>query len=92
MPVHIATVNGKKGAVKMLVERCRKTLEKATNRMETLLHLAVMANCLGCVHYLIDQGVNLNLKDENGNTCLHLAAAKRNCQVLTNSLHSYLHE
>lgn len=83
MPVHIATTNGKHEVIKMLVERCKETQEKATNKMETLLHLAVMANCLDSIRYLIDQGINLNKKDENGNTCLHLAVAKSNHQVCT---------
>jgi ankyrin repeat protein len=91
MSVHIATVNGNHDVVKALVERCRDSLDKATHRMETLLHLAVMANCLDCVRYLVDQDVNFNQKDENGNSCLHLAVAKGNRPVFTDKFPLYLY-
>ncbi|KAJ4820803.1 Ankyrin repeat-containing protein [Rhynchospora pubera] len=56
MPVHIAAINGKHTIVKMLVERCRDLSDKTTYRKETLIHLAVIANCLDSVCYLIIQG------------------------------------
>ncbi|KAJ3704950.1 hypothetical protein LUZ61_008655 [Rhynchospora tenuis] len=87
MPVHIAAINGKHTIVEMLVERCRDLLDKTTHRKETLIHLAVIANCLDSVRYLITQGVDLNEKDVDGNTCLHLACQKKNHQVITNLLH-----
>ncbi|KAJ4745180.1 hypothetical protein LUZ62_079585 [Rhynchospora pubera] len=86
MPAHIATINGKHTIMKMLIERCKDVLDKTTHRKETLMHLAVIANCIGSVRYLINQDVNLNEKDVDGNTCLHLACQKKNHQIITHLL------
>ncbi|KAJ4770013.1 Ankyrin repeat family protein [Rhynchospora pubera] len=83
LPVHIAAINGKHTIMKMLVDKCKDVLDKTTRRKENLLHLAVIANCLDSVHYLINEGVNPNEKDVDGNTSLHLACYNKNHQVIT---------
>jgi ankyrin repeat protein len=81
MPAHVAAINGENDIVKILVARCKEVLVMTTHRKETLLHLAVIASCLDSVQFLINQGVDLNEKDVDGNTCLHLACKKRNHHV-----------
>ncbi|KAJ4761048.1 Ankyrin repeat-containing protein, partial [Rhynchospora pubera] len=83
MAAHIAAINGEHTIMKMLVEGCKHVLNETTPRHETLLHLAVVANCFDSVCYLIKKGINLNEKNVDGNTCLHLACQKRNHQVIT---------
>ncbi|KAJ1695378.1 hypothetical protein LUZ63_012076 [Rhynchospora breviuscula] len=82
MPVHMAAINAKHEVLKMLVERCKETLDMVTARKETLLHLATMANCPNSVSYLIARGIDINAMDDRKNTCLHLAVAKSNYQVI----------
>ncbi|KAJ3701055.1 hypothetical protein LUZ61_004760 [Rhynchospora tenuis] len=83
LPVHIAAINGKHNIVELLIDNCEDVLDKRTRRKETLLHLAVIANCLHSIRYLINKGVNPNAKDIDGNTCLHLACYNKNHQVIT---------
>ncbi|KAJ4761049.1 hypothetical protein LUZ62_071424 [Rhynchospora pubera] len=78
MPAHMAAINGEYTTMKMLIEKCRDVLDKTTRAKETLMHLAVIANCLDSVRYLINLGVNPNEEDVDRNTCLHLACQNRN--------------
>ncbi|KAJ3688319.1 hypothetical protein LUZ61_017483 [Rhynchospora tenuis] len=82
MPVHMVAINGKNEVLEMLVERCKETLDMVTTRKETLLHLAIMANCSDSISYLITHGIDINAQDDSRNTCLHLAVAKSNYQVI----------
>lgn len=56
------------------------------NRMNyqgvTSLYLAVFNNQPSLVDYLLEQGINPNLKNKNGNTALQLAADKGNVECL----------
>jgi ankyrin repeat protein len=81
MPAHVAAINEENDIIKILVARCKEVLVKTTHRKKTLLHLAVIASCLSSIQFLINQGVDLDGKDVDGNTCMHLACKKRNHQV-----------
>ncbi|KAJ3688317.1 hypothetical protein LUZ61_017481 [Rhynchospora tenuis] len=82
LPVHYAAIHGNFEVVVMLIQRCEDTLHELTSRNETLLHLAVKANCLKTIKFLICHDMKLDLKDDKGNTCLHVAVARRNQHVI----------
>ncbi|KAJ1686255.1 hypothetical protein LUZ63_017645 [Rhynchospora breviuscula] len=82
LPVHYAAIHGNFVVVVMLIRRCEDTLHELTSRNETLLHLAVKANCLKTIKFFICHGMKLDLQDDKGNTCLHVAVARRNQHVI----------
>ena len=48
----------------------------------TLLHLMAMDNMLKIVKYLVSEGVNINVLDNEGNTALHYAAKAGYCDMI----------
>ncbi|KAJ1690576.1 hypothetical protein LUZ63_014731 [Rhynchospora breviuscula] len=86
LPMHTATIHGKNDVVLMFIEKCQQTLHELTSTNETLLHLAVKANSLETIRFLMSRGVKLDAKDDQGNTCLHIAVARRNSQVIKDLL------
>ncbi|KAJ4772903.1 Ankyrin repeat family protein [Rhynchospora pubera] len=87
LPIHTAAIHGKNDVVAMFIDKCQQTLHEVTSTNETLLHLAVKANSLETIRFLMSRGVKLNAKDDEGNTCLHIAVARRNSQVIKEFLH-----
>ncbi|KAJ4805089.1 Ankyrin repeat family protein [Rhynchospora pubera] len=82
LPIHTAAIHGKNDVVAMFIDKCQQTLHEVTSTNETLLHLAVKANSLETIRFLMSRGVKLDAKDDEGNTCLHIAVARRNSQVI----------
>lgn len=57
--------------------------KKLQNNQNTLLHLAVKKNEISLLQYLLPLGININAKNAEGYTALHLAAMKaENDEVL----------
>ncbi|KAJ1695376.1 hypothetical protein LUZ63_012074 [Rhynchospora breviuscula] len=86
LPIHTAAIHGKNDVVAMFIDKCQQSLHEVTSTNETLLHLAVKANSLETIRFLMSRGVKLGAKDDEGNTCLHIAVARRNSQVIKDFL------
>lgn len=82
--LHISAKEGHFNVVNKLFEKCPYTCELLDNRDRTALHLAmesgqaISLDQLGFFRYL------LNEQDKDGNTPFHLAAIKKNYELLTN--------
>lgn len=62
----------------------QSVVAKKTNRNQTALHLSLIANNVNASRYLltISTAQSLNIKDDNGNTPLHLVAYKNSSKML----------
>ncbi|XP_058105999.1 ankyrin repeat-containing protein At2g01680-like [Magnolia sinica] len=83
-PLHSAAANGQ---VKVLEELLRRpdaeTTHARTERGETTLHLCVKYNQFDAAKILVEKDKALvNMKDDQDNTVLHLAAARKQIQML----------
>eukprot|EP00760_Papus_ankaliazontas_P013156 PhM_4_TR15654/c7_g1_i1/m.61299 len=83
-PLMIACYFGASAAVKMLLERdaaasCGTKLQSRTEGMLTPLHIACHRNCVDLISVLVASSPNtpiVDLKDECGNTPMHIATAR----------------
>lgn len=84
LPVHIVAMRGRIDVLGKLLEEEPDALGWATATGETLLHIAVRAHQIQVVKFLAEK-TNfddlLKMKEEQGDTALHLAAAVRNIEV-----------
>ncbi|GLT48536.1 hypothetical protein SLA2020_221560 [Shorea laevis] len=79
--LHLAVIRGRDNVVAELISACPESSREVTDTGETILHLTVM-NENGCqaLRNLVGRLKNeelLNWKDKEGNTVLHLAAARK---------------
>lgn len=75
-PLSLTAVNGHVEMAELLLSKDAKMIDGVNNKGESVLHLAVKRNKLELVKYLISKGVNINLKDSEGNTPLSLAVGR----------------
>ncbi|KAF8400855.1 hypothetical protein HHK36_014158 [Tetracentron sinense] len=85
-PLHLAAIKGRLGIIGELISACPESALELTDRVETILHLTVK-NENGCKALkVLIEGLNnvefLNCRDEEGNTILHLAAARKQHQIM----------
>ncbi|EEF51636.1 ankyrin repeat-containing protein, putative [Ricinus communis] len=86
-PLHLAAIKGRAEVTSVMLMSCPDCIEDVTVRGETAVHQAVKNNQFHAVNVLVDwiRGTNreemLNVKDELGNTVLHLAAWKKQRQA-----------
>jgi ankyrin repeat protein len=94
--LHCAAINGMVHVIKELLKFCPASKDIVTFKGETAFHLAVRNNQFEAFKAMVDvlQPHNikelLNVTDEDGNTVLHLATAKRQTQASPLSLLSLL--
>ncbi|KAF8379198.1 hypothetical protein HHK36_028627 [Tetracentron sinense] len=87
-PLHYAAIKGKIDVIREFLSACADSIQDATARGETALHLAVKKNQFGALRIMVEwiKELNkvdlLNMKDEQGNTVLHLAIARKHRQVI----------
>ncbi|XAR49477.1 hypothetical protein NMG60_11032698 [Bertholletia excelsa] len=77
--LHIAAGRGQTAAMKELVSHCPDCSDLTDARGRNILHIAVESNEKEAVNYILEDplfGSLVNAKDEDGNTPLHLLAAK----------------
>ncbi|XP_058111706.1 uncharacterized protein LOC131255025 [Magnolia sinica] len=83
IPLHVAALNGHKEVVKVLVDKKRAATRVLTSQREQILHLCVNHNRLNSVKWLLDcvqdgkDNEFVKMKDDEHNTILHLAVAKK---------------
>ena len=88
-PLHVAAVTGRTEVIWELLSICPPSIEDVTGRGETAFHLAVKNNHLEALRTLVESlkpsNIKdlLNAKDEDGNTVLHLATARKQGMVRT---------
>ena len=86
-PLHFAAIKGRVDVVSEMLSAYGECAEDVSVQRETVLHLAVKNNQFEVVRALVDwiRDVKkeniLNMKDKQGNTALHLATWKRECQA-----------
>lgn len=81
-PLHIAASRGHQQAVTLLLSKGGADMEAVNNKMQTPLHLAVVASSLGVVKELMDRGVNKDARDFDGWTPVYYAAVTDNRQEI----------
>ncbi|XVE54224.1 hypothetical protein DITRI_Ditri03aG0063400 [Diplodiscus trichospermus] len=85
-PLHLAVIKGRDRVVAALIIACPESAREVTDRGETILHL-ILKNEHGCkmLRGLLEgfkYKEMLNWKDEEGNTVLHLAALRKQHEVM----------
>ncbi|WJZ82545.1 hypothetical protein VitviT2T_002296 [Vitis vinifera] len=87
-PLHCASVKGRAETMNLLLSASPLCVLEVTERGETALHIAVKNNQLDALRVLVEwlwrskTLVVINSKDGDGNTVLHLAAARKNHQAI----------
>lgn len=88
-PLHLAAITGRTEVIRELLRICPASIEDVTVGGETAVHLAVKNNQLEALKALVESFKHsniqdlLNAKDEDGNTVLHLATARKQGLVRT---------
>ncbi|XP_055817595.1 ankyrin repeat-containing protein BDA1-like [Solanum dulcamara] len=88
IPLHYAIVKGRVDVIKELLSACVESVEVVTSRGETALHLAVKNGQFEALQVLIkhikmfNKMEVFNKQDELGNSVLHLAAARKQHEVV----------
>ncbi|KAK0061423.1 E3 ubiquitin-protein ligase MIB2 [Biomphalaria pfeifferi] len=87
--LHLAALNGHRDVAQTLLQ-FNADIEIRNNRQQTPLLLAVSQGHTAIIDLLVTRGANINVSDEDGDTCLHLALMrqtvatdKENSAVLT---------
>ncbi|KAL2906606.1 Protein RER1D [Bienertia sinuspersici] len=86
-PLHLAVLGGRIDVISEMLATCEGCLKDLTMQKETALHLAVRNFQLASLRVLLDWSKHknkeiLNMKDEHGNTILHLAIWKKQRQAI----------
>ncbi|XP_042521228.1 ankyrin repeat-containing protein BDA1-like [Macadamia integrifolia] len=82
-PLHLAVIKGRIDVMKELIQARPKVIHvRVFDRGESILHLCVKYNRLESLKLILESATDqelelLNSKDDEGNTALHLAAAKK---------------
>ena len=86
-PLHCAAMKGKVDVVRVILSACKECIEDVTVQKEIALHLAVKNSQYEAVRVLVEKVREmrredvLNMKDEHGNTILHLATWRKQRQA-----------
>lgn len=86
LPIHVAASKDRLDIVKKLLEKCPDCISSCNNSGQTFLHVAVQKRCTSVVSYICTKptfsacrknksrfSTILNMRDQNGDTALHLA-------------------
>ncbi|XP_022109248.1 serine/threonine-protein phosphatase 6 regulatory ankyrin repeat subunit B-like [Acanthaster planci] len=84
-PLHIASFYDHADVVQTLAKQgnCNKDLQNSNS--QTALHIAIEKNHYKCIEALVNNGANVNAKDNGGNTSLHLVMMKESTQTMLRS-------
>ncbi|XVF54847.1 hypothetical protein PTKIN_Ptkin05aG0214000 [Pterospermum kingtungense] len=87
-PFHLAAIKGRANEINEMVSGCAECIEDVTLQNETALHLAVKHGQFEAVSVLVHWIRELkkedvfNMKDEQGNTVLHIATWRKQRKVI----------
>ena len=80
--IHKAAMGNKPSAIIYFNKKYNMNLEDTDENQMNALHLATR-NCMeNSVIYLLNLGINVNLKDKDGNTALHYAVKKGQIRII----------
>ncbi|KAI6704043.1 hypothetical protein NL676_013179 [Syzygium grande] len=85
-PLHIAAVKGRVDVLKELVRESPDAARKKMGHGETILHLCVMYNNLEALKLLVESVGDpefVNMKNDDGDTILHLAASDKQTETIS---------
>ncbi|KAL3861794.1 hypothetical protein ACJMK2_007813 [Sinanodonta woodiana] len=71
--LHLAALNGHRDVTNTLLVTGQADIEIRNNRQQTPLLLAVSQGHVGILELLVARGADVNVEDEDGDTCLHLS-------------------
>lgn len=80
---HVAAINGSLDVMKILLEYSNTFLTLRDHEGMTPLHYACEVNQTNVVHYLIESGADISLRNKMGMTCLHYIAINGNLELAT---------
>ncbi|KAJ8320485.1 hypothetical protein KUTeg_002072 [Tegillarca granosa] len=75
--LHLAALNGHKDVTNTLLTVGQADIEIRNNRQQTPLLLAVSQGHTSIIELLVTRGADVNVEDEDGDTCLHLALMRQ---------------
>ncbi|XP_021361019.1 E3 ubiquitin-protein ligase MIB2-like isoform X2 [Mizuhopecten yessoensis] len=75
--LHLAALNGHKEVTNTLISQGHADIENRNNRQQTPLLLAVSQGHTSIIELLVVCGSDVNVMDEDGDTCLHLALMRQ---------------
>ncbi|XP_041378188.1 E3 ubiquitin-protein ligase MIB2-like [Gigantopelta aegis] len=75
--LHLAALNGHKDVAQTLLQVGQAEVDLRNNRQQTPLLLAVSQGHTALIELMVSQGANVNVADEDGDTCLHLALMRQ---------------
>ncbi|EXC26793.1 Ankyrin repeat-containing protein [Morus notabilis] len=91
-PLHYVAKHGNNQLLSAFLSTCPTALEDVTIRNQTALHVALDNDNVDCVEIILKcyerfpqsrwEKMHLNWKDDNGNTPLHIATARKQTQVV----------
>ncbi|XP_066561064.1 death-associated protein kinase 1 [Amia ocellicauda] len=88
-PIHFAAFGGNKGVLQYLLVKAPQAVNhRGLKNLSSPLHEAVSGKTVQAVEFLLSQGADCNLQNQDGNTPLHLAASQRSkciCSLLLQS-------
>ncbi|QCE08515.1 ankyrin repeat-containing protein BDA1-like [Vigna unguiculata] len=89
LPLHCASVKGRIDVMKALLSAAPLTVQSKTVRGETPLHIAVKNNHFDAVKLVVEHAKGLKMeravlndKDNQANTVLHIAASRKQYQIV----------
>ena len=72
--LHIAAHNGHLNLCQTLISKHNLDVQVPSNDGCTALHYSAINGCYELVKFFGDMGIDINLKENNGDNCLHIAA------------------
>ena len=91
-PLHSAAIKGRLNVMQKLLQTKPEAGLVKTDQGETILHLSVKHNHYEMVRWVLewadDDDEFVNMKNDDGNTALHISATKGQIQVRTTELNS----
>lgn len=87
--IHYAVKENRYDLIPFFHKKNKKLIHGYDNRGRTPLHIAAMTNSLDCFKVLLKMGAQLNVLDEYGSSCMHLAIAHGARDVLSYFIDTY---